>query len=320
MRLASQECVPVTGDDWYERRREDAEGQFFRRVADQGPRKGEGGNTRQGLYLFTASGKLLAYSHHHQDPNFMRGVLQRGLQEWRNLPAAQRRPGAIQIEASGQPDPHFSRTPPEGGLIVNVYTRILDHTTQGDWCKGSCATPGGDLAARDHLWLTAAEIKSLVPQRSQEGDQLPVPAGIAERILRFHLVDNTRGEPPLWRREELRSQRLTLTVEEVTSTTVRLRLDGSALLMTETDVARSERGFEVRLLGYLQYDRTKKAITRFDVVALGEHWGQGPYTRGARSGRSPLGVAFEMARGDSAADQVPPQGARELEEYFGRWR
>ena len=40
----------------YQRRRQDAEGEFFRKVADQGPRKGKGGATRQGIYCFTASG------------------------------------------------------------------------------------------------------------------------------------------------------------------------------------------------------------------------------------------------------------------------
>src|SRR5207248_2491544 len=99
-----------------------------------------------------------------------------------------------------------------------------------------------------------------------------------------------------------------------------LRLDGSALLATDAEAARSERGFDARLLGYLEYDRSKKAIARWDVVAVGEHWGNGPYTRGARPGRTPLGVAFELARGSSAADQVPPQAARELQEYFGRGR
>ena len=44
--MATEEYVAVTGDDWYERRRDDTQGKFFRSVADQGPRKGEGGSTR----------------------------------------------------------------------------------------------------------------------------------------------------------------------------------------------------------------------------------------------------------------------------------
>jgi hypothetical protein len=250
----------------------------------------------------------------------MRDVLRRGLQEWRSLPATQRRPGAVKVEAQGQTDPRFGRMPQAGGLIATVYTRILDRTPDGGWCKGSCATPGGDLAARDHLWLTAAEVQALVPAQPKKGDSLPVPAGIAERLLRFHLLDNTRGEPPFWGREEIRSQRLTLTVQEVTPTSIQLQLEGAVLLASGAEVARSERGFEARLRGQISYHRTRKSIERFDVVVLGDHWGEGHYTRGARPGRTPLGIAFELAPGDSPADHVPPQAARSPEEYFGRVR
>src|SRR5262245_22597804 len=317
--MASEDYVPVAADDWYQRRRDDAEGKFFRSVADQGPRKGEGGATRQGIYCLTADGKLLAYKNAGQAPEVMRDVLKQGLREWRKLPADRRNAGAVKVDDPEKSDPIYSRTPPPGGLIVTVYTRILDRE-KGEYCKGTCKTQGGDKAARDHLWLTESEWKSLIPADAKKGDKAPLPPKVAERILRFHLIDNTRGEPPMWRSEDIRSQELTLTVEEITATTIRLRLDGSALLATDADAAKADRGFDVRLLGHIGYDRATKAIDRFDVVAVGDHWGHGPHTGGARPGRSPLGVVFELAGGKSAADLVPPQWAREINNYFGRDR
>jgi hypothetical protein len=317
--MATEDFVPVAGDDWYQRRRQDAEGRLFRRVADQGPRKGEGGSTRQGIYCFTADGQLLAYKNAGQAPDVMRDVLRQALHAWQHLPAERRKPGAVQMADADRTDPHYSRTLPPGGLIVTVYTRILDRVG-GEWCKGRCKTQGGDQVARDHLWLTEAECKALVPADPQAGDRFPLPPKVAERILRFHLIDNTRGEPPMWRREDIRSQRLTLTVEEVTPAAVRLRLDGSARLANNADVSKAGRGFDVRLLGFFHCDRAKRLIDRFDVVAIGDHWGEGTFTGGARPGRQPLGIAFELARGDSAADLVPPQAAREIDAYFGRDR
>jgi hypothetical protein len=70
------------------------------------------------------------------------------------------------------------------------------------------------------------------------------------------------------------------------------------------------------MLGYVVVDRVKGRVERFDLVALGEHWGEGTFTRGARKGKQPFGVAFELARGDRPGDAVPPQGAREEREYF----
>jgi hypothetical protein len=249
----------------------------------------------------------------------MREVLRQGLHAWQQLPAARRRPAAVQVSEPDKTDPRFTRTPPTGGQIVNVYTRILDRD-HGMFCKGTCRTLGGDQAARDHLWLTAAECKTLMPATAKPGEQFSLLPAVAERILRFHLTDNTRGEPPRWKREDIRSQKLTLTVDEIRSGIVRLRLDGSVMLVNKPDAGRAGRGFDVRLLGQIEYDRARQILKRFDVVAVGDHWGEGPYTRGARPGRQPLGIVFELASGNSAADLVPPQAAREIDAYFGRDR
>jgi hypothetical protein len=315
--MAKEDYVPVAGDDWYQRRREDAEGRFFRQVADQGPKKGEGGATRQGIYCFTAAGKLLSYSN-HSDPKVMRQAIHKGLSEWRQLPESQRRPGAVSIENSPPADSRYSRTPPADGLILNVYTRILDRDSHGELCKGACKIVGGDRTARDHLWLTKRDWQSLIPTSLRRGDKVPLSESVADRLLRFHLVDNTRGEPPFWRHGDIRSRNLELTVEDVTEAKVRLRLEGAVQLATDGNSNRADRGFEARLLGYLDYDRRRQAFDRMDIVALGDHWGEGTFTKGARPGRSPLGIVFELAADNAASDLAPPQGAREIDEYLGR--
>ncbi len=110
------------------------------------------------------------------------------------------------------------------------------------------------------------------------------------------------------------------TVLQADDEDVRLRLEGSVLLATDDNAAKAERGYEARLFGYLHYDRVRKIIDRFDLVAVGEHWGEGEYTAGARPGRKPLGVALELSSGERAADKVPPQAARDLEDYLGHDR
>lgn len=316
--MATNDFVSVAGDDWYQRRRDDAEGRFFRTVADQGPRKGEGGTTRQGIYIFSAEGKLLAYKN-AQDPAVMREVLQRGLQEFRKLPETQRKPGGVKIDDAPEVDNRYHRAPPAGALVVRVYTRILDRDKEG-LCRGSCKFTGGDASARDHLWITAPEARAMIPKNHKPGARSPMPAAVAERILRFHLVDNTRGEPDFWARDQIRSQEMTLTVVEADDQHVRLRIDGNALLTTSADTDAARRGYDVRLLGTIQYDVSRKSVTAFDLVAIGEHWGQSRFTGEARPGRTPLGVAFELADKRVPADDVPPQAAREINEYLGRRR
>jgi hypothetical protein len=317
IKLATEEFIPVAGDDWYQRRREDAEGEFFRKVADQGPRKSAGGSTRQGIYCFTASGKLLAFKN-AQDAEVMVEVVEKALANWKKLPAEEREPGAVKVGDAGKEDKRYSRKPPDGGLIVNVFTRILDRDGKGDYHCGTCETPGGDRSARDHLWLTKPEWQNLIGRDVKAGDKFAMPAALAQRIARFHLVDNTRGEPPFWSAKQVRKAEMEWTVETATAEKVRLRLDGSVLLATDADTRKAERGYDAKLLGYLEYDPAKKIVTRFDLLALGDWWGEGAFTGGARGGRQPLGIAFELSKGDKPADAVPPQAAREFGDYLGK--
>jgi hypothetical protein len=316
IRMAREDFVPVTADDWYQRRRQDAEGEFFRKVANQGPRKGEGGDTRQGIYVLTADGELLSYKNAGQNADVTREELQRALKKFANLPAGRRGPGAVEVGDPGKPDPAYVRTPPEGGLIVRVHTRILDRDGDG-YCKGTCKTKGGDAAARDFLWLTREDVRSLAPAKAEPGFTYDVPKPVADRILRFHLVDNTRGEPPFWDRGHVRRARLTLRVVRTTADGVELRLEGDALLATAADPDQADRGYDVRLRGDLRYVPGRGTFDRFDVAAVGEHWGESRLTRGARPGRSVLGVAFGPVVGNRPADRIPPQAAREIRRYFG---
>ena len=94
---------------------------------------------------------------------------------------------------------------------------------------------------------------------------------------------------PKWRPEEIRSRKLTLTVESASSVELRLKLSGTASLKKEK--GNFPYGYEPEFSGMLIYDRKKEAFTRFDVLALGDWtWGyprQGPQV-------DVLGVAMEL--------------------------
>ncbi len=314
IQLINDNFIPVAADDWYQRRRDDDEGIFFRKVADQGPRKGQGGSTRQGIYAFTASGKLLGYRNHH-DVDVMRRFVQDSLKAWEKLPAGERAKDVLNVGDVKKVDANYARTPPKGGLILNVTTRILDRTDDF-FCHGTCKFPGGQRAAHDRLWLTADELQALTPRDVKVGQEIAMPAAATYRLARFHLLDNTRGEPPMWTRAQVRTANVALKVEAVNDSAVRVRLTGAFLLSTDADAKAAQRGYDVSLIGDIIYNPATRALTRFDVVALGDHWGAGPYTGGARPGRNPLGVALELANPERAADRVPPQAAREGGNYF----
>jgi hypothetical protein len=284
-------------------------------VADQGPRKGAGGSTRQGIYCLTASGKLLAYRN-SQDASVMRETLELGLKRFMALPADERKPGAVEVPPAGKVDGRYTRTPPRGGLVLRSYTRILEREDKGTFAKGKCGFTGGDRPARDHVWLTKDEAQSLIPADVRKGQVIPMPASITRRLARFHLLDNTRGEPSAWRAGDVRRAKLTWTVTAVSDSGVTMELTGTALLSNDANPDKASRGYDVALRGVLRFDRTKKAITRLNLLALGDHWGRSTFTPGARPGRTPLGIAFELVTGTAPADRIPPQMARDVGSYF----
>ena len=307
IQLARDVFVPVSADDWYQRRRTDAEGRFWKQIVSQGPRLVDA-PTHQGIYVFTADGELLAFKNAGQDANATREQLERGLRKWNSLPESRKKPGAVLIPDHGPLDPNYSRTPPEGGAIVRVHARILDRSSVG-YQKGTCDFPGGDRAARDFLWLTSDEVRSLAAIPPAKGHTTTLPKSLVNRILRFHLVDNTRGEPEFWNRSEIRTANHRLFVTEATEFGHTIQFDGDAHLES------ASRGYLARMFGYVRI-ASDRSIDRFDLVAIGEHWGAGAFTKGERPGRNLLGITFQLADPSRPSDRIAPQGARNEREYY----
>jgi hypothetical protein len=277
--LLRTEFIAVAIDQAYERRQQDAEGDYWRRIVDQSPRKGTTGTT-QGFYVVAPSGDLLLFNNNRHPEKVLRLTKQAA----REFAASDRaKTKAVAIDP-GKVDKRFNPAPPEGGLVIRARAKVLGgyEPTNHRWQK----VMQGALS-RDNLWVTRSEHEALV-----KGE---LPAKLMSRLVRYHFVDNTRGEPPMWREGEVRS----LEIERTNDC-----LHGSVSLATKD----GKRGFEAHVLGYVKVEKGR--ITRFDLVADGMFWGEGRYTRQAPVGRFPFAVSFTLADGSDVADAIPPQGSR----------
>ncbi len=319
-----------------DQRRQDAVGQFYRDA---------------GLNLdkfeavqccVTAGGKVL-------EATYLGIDLQNTLEKWQALPESERALGAVKIANPGgvniQPT---ESTPPAGGLILKVYTRAFMRDDAGQLCyvtgKNLWLDEAGNRtlesdyhnertaahqAQPDHMWLTEAEWKSLIPANPRKDDQFPMPTSITDRILRWHLNPLRfygRYGPDALDRHTVRAGELTLTVEAVAPHAVRLRLDGFARLGQVPPAAVVERkiasldqwGYEPRVLGFLEYEPQQQVFIRFDIVAMGEHFGRlgNGSAAPSRLGLQPLGMSFELVKGDQPADRILPGRAANAQSYF----
>jgi hypothetical protein len=315
IRMAREDFIPVALDDWYQRRRQDAEGAFFKKVYSQDEsRAAPDRPNRQGIYCFTPSGKLLGVKNAGQLVGVTRDLMRDALSKWESLPDEERAPAAVKVPSMKYPDNRYvPAKPPAGCLILDLYTRAFEFDANGEPCKVQSVTVGGDWAGRDKMWIFEPEWKALVPDGAKPGDAVPLPPALVHRLLAFHLRDNTTGQGPPWGRSEIRIRDLRLTVEDASATAVRLRLEGHAAMATDADLERAARGIDLRLLGFLTFDRAKGAFTRFDVLALGRNWGRAPHNGEGPPGKGPIGILFQLA-GGSSYDAVAPEFMK-LREY-----
>ncbi len=274
VKLLQTRFIPVAIDQAYQRRQKDNEGRFYQKIANQGPRK-IGRGTTQGLYTADAAGTLLAFTNNRGAQRVQR-MLQTALQK--------HQPVKVAAITKGLPDARYNPQPPEGGLVVRVTSKILSgyEEPENEFRRIFQTSLG-----RDNLWIRADEHTTLAKGQ--------LPKSLLKRLARYHLVDNTRGEPTMWRENE---------IEKLEGKIINGQLRATVQLKT----AKGDRGYHTQLLGKLEIKNGR--VTRLDLVAKGQFWGEGTYTRNAPKGKFPLAIAFTLADGKDAADTIPPQGSR----------
>ena len=268
--------MPVAVDQHIHRRLKDEEGQLFAKVLRQA---GQGLDGRsQGVFCFTPDGTLLTFANVVDAEPALR-LLNGALAKFDPSTAA-----AAEAAAVGRsPMPQ----PPPGGIIAQVTTKVLGGYDASD----KRAQVYLESLGRDHLWVRKDEAEALAKSLAAG----TFPTSLAQRLARYHLVDNTRGEPPMWEAAEIK--RLELTIR-----------DGQVRGVVHLETRRGDRGYQADIAGIIEVQDGN--ISRLDLVAKGQFWGEGTFTPNAPKGKFPLAVACRLADADSAASQVPPQAAR----------
>ncbi|MEX0703489.1 MAG: hypothetical protein WD069_15445 [Planctomycetales bacterium] len=276
--LLSEKVVPLAVDQHIERRRRDEEGEFFRKVLAQAGRRPDG--EAQGLYLFTADGTLLGFSNSLSAGTAKR-LLRSALEKYD--PNAEIPP----IEEHPRKDTRWSFDPPEGVTVVDVTSKVIGGFRLSGR-RGGTQSITAEALGRDRLWITQEETEALA--------QGKIPRSVQTRIARFHLVDNTRGEPLFWGAGDVRELEMQFSGQELTG---RVHLE----------TTRKDRGYTAELRGVVKAEGDKLGI--FDLVALGDFWGRGTVTdRGSTTDKYPLGVSFRVSELKCEASRVAPGGCR----------
>lgn len=246
------------------------------------------------------------------------------LKAWEALPESERAAGAVKVSRAEPVDPKRAALAlPSGALVIRVFNRhlawngdkTLRYVTAEDYLPASnkAAIERYAMAQNDFMWVPEKEWQALVPPEPKQGDRCGVPTSFALRLFRFHL-DPCRGfsEGAAFTGSGADAGQLELIVQEVRADRLALRLEGKARL--QQNGREGLACYEPAILGFLEYDRGKKAFTRFDLLALGTACGLPTDANGVvtpRKGPYPLGIAFELVSQPTAAERLHPRGARD---------
>lgn len=291
---------------------DDAECQLFQKVAEQGHYAGRTrpSRTRQGTYATTADGRLLA-SWNNNDPRFVERKLHEAVQAWEELKTQEADPNASTARLEFERLNRAERFYPEGGLVLKVHTRDLprEEPIEGRWA---------DSWNQDFAWFTADEARRFLPEAIEVGASAEVPRPLVARLVRCHLLDNVRGQTRAFPRDSVETADLTATITEVDGPIVSLRLEGQTRAVERGEwpirgyrdmnsPSDQERGMDLELLGYAEFDLDAGRFVAFETVAVGERWGGTQYNgRGRDLDPAPFGAVLTLA-GDSPSDRVAPE-------------
>jgi hypothetical protein len=262
--------------------------------------------TRQGIYVLTADGELLA-SVRPASADSVLATMQRGLHAW----------SARSAEGAESPHAPFSvaigeDSYPAGGLVLELVVRDL--TGAGE--PRSRPAGSGTFPARsayvprawnlDHVWFSRAEALQWIPREIEIGSECSLPEDLVARVVCLHLLDSVNGSlPRRFRPEDVRSSWIRTEVVALDGTLARLHITGRTRAHGEGRASHaSANRMETRLLGDATFDLESQAFHRFEAVALGrcaEY--RSPNSETATEPRE-IGFAFHMPV--SGQERTPP--------------
>ena len=291
----NKDFIPVVDNVSHSQIREDAHGEFFRKIAEQGHYRGRTipTDTRQGLYTATADGKLLVSVNSTQVGRVQR-LLNDATRIWRKTSTAERSP---KFKKKVETDPKYSRSPPADGLYLLSMIRDLPRDAKAK---------STDLTAKnvDHVWIKKEEMLAMVPDDPSKGQLVPMPEAVAERLARFHMIDSVRGQTNPFDEDQIEIKDVGLKVMKVSDDSIKFVVYGRSSAdrppskktnpYTGFRITKSS-GNDLVWSGAVVFDRKQKRFTRFDLLAVGERWGGSLYNfRDTDLNRAPIGFAFQI--------------------------
>lgn len=244
------------------------------------------GDTAQGFYVVGADGKLYGWNNSHYGPETV-NLLDSSLQAYRRSP---QNPILLTEEQISDP---FCCTPDSSTSIVQVFTRITPVPTDCDDLNHG--------VGRDYMWVYADDVRSILSDSAQHADRFSLPKNLVARLVRFHLVDNVRGEPDEWKSQDIKLANFTVKLIAEDAIAKHFQFEGEYRQETENHC----RGQQGTLFGRFDIALGSGKIENLRAYGEAQAWGESRFTPGAPKGKFGLVTAM-ISADDSYARTIAP--------------
>lgn len=280
IRRLSKDFVPVLLDTHEVQNGRTPTRDWFMKVAVQVKPDITKGITAQGRYVIAADGTAYGFNNNRDVDRILR-LLDLGEGKFKANP-----PTSVPIAL----DDAYGNFPAADTTVVRIFSRIRP-------VPENCS-PSNKNVARDHFWIYGSEATEIRAGR--------LPDSVVNRLCRFQLFDNIRGEPEAWQPGEISRRDFKLVKRADGS----LKLTGDFAMETGNG-ARALRG---HLDGDIRFIGTKMEFRAF-VKSTAR--GSGRYTPNAPEGEFTVVFAMQTVT-DEVSRVVPPQWIGAGREYSGQ--
>ena len=251
---------------------EDKDASLFQQMANKGHYRKVGGS-RQGIYVCSPNGSLLS-SVNSLDPDVVLKTIKTGLDKWEDLPDKDRQlPDNFSPIASHRWEDSY----PENGFVLKgAKADLLTDPPK--------LSERGDRWNMDHIWFSRDEIALWLPEVYDIGPSHECDQIIKDRLFRFHLVDNVRGQTLPFAPQEIKEAKLTVHVTAINEPLIKIKITGSSKavakgqwMLGENDWTPNhelDHSIETNMIGNAVYNIDENNFTEFEMVALGEWHGK----------------------------------------------
>ncbi len=255
--------------------------------------------------MCSPSGKLLS-SVNSLDPEVVIKTINQGLQEWENLSNLDK-----QLPRNFSPitSHRWEDSYPKSGLVLKGAKADLLSDPPNPSNRG-------DRWNMDHVWFSEQESHLWVPKIKNIGAIYECPKIIKDRLFRFHLVDNVRGQTLPFASEEIKTANLNVELVDINDSSLELKISGDSKAIAKgkwklgeniwTPPHDLDHSISTNILGKAIYDTNKNSFTQFDLVVIG-NWKGKTENNGRKFGPElgTIGMQYNLAE-DIPSNKIAP--------------